>query len=1078
MRATRAGFTLLCAALFSVAGAQRAHAVTDSILVRVGGDITGRAGNYVDVPITVDLSGAPGRQLGSYHGQLAWNPALLELIQVQTGNFAAPQANMSTAGTGTAQVAAVMPTGATGVVTVFIAQFYILADTAQSPVTVSFDEMSATATSLVTPFEILLPLLKYVQGTFCRSLGQWGDVNHDGLVNSLDALVTLSVVVGLPVDTTVMTPALADVDGDGLITSRDALIMLSYAVGLPVTGTRVLLPAAGACGTGSAAALVIAPDSVELEVGQGVAVLAQATDAAGRAVPVDSLSWISSSPSIAGFDSSAGVVRGRSPGAATLTAQLGPGVQGTLKVSVIARRTTWYVDVQRALNVPAQVGSQALPFQFIGDAVGVALDGDTVQVASGTYEEIVSGSVSVVLLGDSVNRPVIDPRGSPSWSTYDDALSFGSAAAPLLMANLDVRAGGVYLAGHDITVRNVAIEGLGGTSTYAGLEVYSENLTPAPPARGGPARSGAPSALGNVLIDGVTVTADSTVNGIVVDAADTAIVQNSTVARSVPGPGGWSASVTTPSGIMITQASVSVVQNNVLVNPESQGIGAFDEPNSYVLSDVGRATISHNRVTGASSSGIVSGTRLVALDHNSVRSTAAGQSTCCYTASGIEATWVTTVPDTVTSLADTVIGVGGYYGYGLRVDTAVAALVDSLVVDSVGSAYTEGSGTSGLYFTGPRLTLTDSRISNSTGDGVDAYGGVVYTGRHNLVHNATNYGVYLGQVQCDGCSGAGPADSVLIAHDSVVATGSDALGIGGASFVQLDSMLVDSAGGAGMNFSYVTRGTVRNSAARHANTGISAYSVDTLGLLGDTTQADTYGVYIDYTVDSATIRGGLMDASSIGIDLDYSATARIDSVAVTNNGTAGLYIFDVSGARVRWSRFQANGIGMWMYDYAGMSSSVVNSNFLGNVSAGVENDAYNLSDGEVMLAADTNFWNDSAGPTCNSETTGFSCPGTTGDAIGSDGVTFSGFLTGLAPTAAPALRPLRALAAMPRRPASARQVVAAAPRGRVAVKRIQPVVAARLSPARAVAAPRGPRALAAPWHKPKGPQGIRVSRKR
>ncbi len=92
---------------------------------------------------------------------------------------------------------------------------------------------------------MLLPLVKYVQGTFCRALGKWGDVNGDGQSNSLDALVALSVVVGIPVDTTVMTPALADVDGDGQVTSRDALIMLSYGVGLPVTGFRVLLTCRG-----------------------------------------------------------------------------------------------------------------------------------------------------------------------------------------------------------------------------------------------------------------------------------------------------------------------------------------------------------------------------------------------------------------------------------------------------------------------------------------------------------------------------------------------------------------------------------------------------------------------------------------------------------------------------------------------------------------------------------------------------------------------------------------------------------------------------------------------------------------
>ena len=690
MRPLRVVLVLGCAGLLSLAVTGRARAVTDSVLVRVGGDLAGRLGQTIDVPITVDLSGAPGRQLGSYRSQLTWNPALLELVQIKTGNFAVPQYNAGAAGAGTEQVTAVQPSGAGGVVTVYVAQFYVLSDTAPSPVTVAFDEMSATATS-VTPFEILLPLVKYVQGTFCRALGKWGDVNGDGQSNSLDALVALSVVVGIAVDTTVMTPALADVDGDGQVTSRDALIMLSYGVGLPVTGFRVLLNAAGAsCGAGSGAAatLAIVPDSLELEVGQGVAVLAQASDATGRSVSVDSLVWTSSNSSIAAYDPASGQVKGRAAGVATLTAQLGPGVQGNLKVSVLARRTTWYVDVQRALNAPVQTGAAGLPYQFIGDAVNIAQDGDTVLVASGTYEEEIGRYVSVVLLGDSVNRPVIDPRGAPYWSPYNDALYLGSAAAPLVVAHLVVKAGGVYLDAHDVTARDLDIEGLSGTNTYAGLEVYTENLTPAPPARGGPMRSGAPVALGNVVLDGVSVTGDSLLNGIVVDQADTAIIRNSAVTRAVAGAGnGCTASPY--GGIVIVQASVSVVQNDEVVNPECQGIGVFDAPNSYVLNDVGRATISHNSVAGATGIGIGIGARLVALDHNAVRSTSAGQSTCCYTFAGIEITRTPVVADTVTSLADTVRVVGGYYGYGLSVDTAVAAVVDSLVVDSVGSGVSE-----------------------------------------------------------------------------------------------------------------------------------------------------------------------------------------------------------------------------------------------------------------------------------------------------------------------------------------------------------------------------------------------------
>ncbi len=71
----------------------------------------------------------------------------------------------------------------------------------------------------------------------CHALGLWGDVSGDGVVNSLDALITLSGAVGLP--TAPYSLANADVDADGQVTSRDALIMLSAGIGLPTTGFRV-----------------------------------------------------------------------------------------------------------------------------------------------------------------------------------------------------------------------------------------------------------------------------------------------------------------------------------------------------------------------------------------------------------------------------------------------------------------------------------------------------------------------------------------------------------------------------------------------------------------------------------------------------------------------------------------------------------------------------------------------------------------------------------------------------------------------------------------------------------------------
>lgn len=65
-----------------------------------------------------------------------------------------------------------------------------------------------------------------------------GDVNLDGLVNSSDALLVLSVDVGLPA-AEYCPMNYGDVDGDGVVNSTDALIILSYDAGLPV-GTSLV----------------------------------------------------------------------------------------------------------------------------------------------------------------------------------------------------------------------------------------------------------------------------------------------------------------------------------------------------------------------------------------------------------------------------------------------------------------------------------------------------------------------------------------------------------------------------------------------------------------------------------------------------------------------------------------------------------------------------------------------------------------------------------------------------------------------------------------------------------------------
>jgi len=76
---------------------------------------------------------------------------------------------------------------------------------------------------------------KFTVGT--SACGVPGDLNEDGKVTSLDALMTFQISVGI-----IETNQCADVNGDGKVTSLDALILLQKAVGLitlfPVNATE------------------------------------------------------------------------------------------------------------------------------------------------------------------------------------------------------------------------------------------------------------------------------------------------------------------------------------------------------------------------------------------------------------------------------------------------------------------------------------------------------------------------------------------------------------------------------------------------------------------------------------------------------------------------------------------------------------------------------------------------------------------------------------------------------------------------------------------------------------------------
>ncbi|HXV85518.1 MAG TPA: dockerin type I domain-containing protein, partial [Gemmatimonadales bacterium] len=201
-------------------------AAQDTIVVRLGTDLTALQGDTLVVPVVADMQGASGARLGSYTVRVTWDRTALRYTGFRDGSFAVPVARTDSVSQGVLWLTGVSPAGRDGLVHLADVRFRV--DFAASDsVRLQVTEMSAAGTLADL---LVTATIQVLGGGFCPAMGRWGDLDGDRQANSRDALAILSNLVNLPAPPG-FNVTLGDVDGDGLTNSRDALIVLSYSVG-------------------------------------------------------------------------------------------------------------------------------------------------------------------------------------------------------------------------------------------------------------------------------------------------------------------------------------------------------------------------------------------------------------------------------------------------------------------------------------------------------------------------------------------------------------------------------------------------------------------------------------------------------------------------------------------------------------------------------------------------------------------------------------------------------------------------------------------------------------------------------
>jgi hypothetical protein len=437
------------------------------VTVGVGAISTGAA--QFDLPVVADMS-ARAEKLGSFVLTLRWNAAVLQFQGGVDGSFGGLVVNEDSASGGVLKLSGVNPAGVGGLVTLGVGRFMVLTNDTTT-FRVAVQELYAAGT-----FADLTSAAVPLDRLFCGALsGTYGDVNRDGAVNGADALIVLTESVGL--DVSQYAIGFGDVDGNGVRNPRDALIILSYAVGINTTSFRAGQTVSGnVCLPPGAQSYALNPVTAEALTGQEVSYYAFGLDSSGAALALRNVTWSSSNAGVASVNA-AGLATALTAGTTTITARQNDTTIASGTLTVVTGRRTHWVDAL-AIQAPNQLGTSALPFGTLQDAVDVVAPGDTLRVRSGRYEGArIDRSLAIV--GDTSAGGTRPRIGIADTSTVKDTVfSITTAAGRVLLKDLvlDTAKAGIRAWGVD-TLELIGVDVHGAASEYSAVQIDTTRLT-------------------------------------------------------------------------------------------------------------------------------------------------------------------------------------------------------------------------------------------------------------------------------------------------------------------------------------------------------------------------------------------------------------------------------------------------------------------------------------------------------------------------------------------------------------------------------------------------------------------------